>query len=96
VSNYRDPTTEIDLECVGARCFSEAGMGKGEGDGNGAVIKGRMKRARDEGHGIEGAKNLGKHTPCSTSIDLMRMASVTAIPFVETSASGRSTADYIL
>jgi hypothetical protein len=25
-SNYRDPTTEIDLECVGARCFSEAGM----------------------------------------------------------------------
>jgi hypothetical protein len=58
VSNHRDPTTEIDLECVGTRCFSEAGMGKDEGDGNGAVIKGRMKRARDEGHAIEGAEDL--------------------------------------
>jgi hypothetical protein len=57
-SNYRDPTTEIDLDCVGARCFSEAGMGKDEGDGNGAVIKGKIKRTRDEGHGIEGAKDL--------------------------------------
>lgn len=28
VSNYRDPTTEIDLTCIGTRCFSEAGMGK--------------------------------------------------------------------
>jgi hypothetical protein len=33
-------------------------MGKDEGDGNGAVIKGRMKRVRDEGHGIEGANDL--------------------------------------
>ena len=57
-SNYRDPTTEIDLMCVGTRCFSEAGMGKDEGDGNGAVIKGRIRRVRDEGNGIEEAADL--------------------------------------
>jgi hypothetical protein len=57
-ANYRDPTTEIDLQCVGTRCFSEAGMGKDEGDGNGAVIKGRIRRVRDEGNGIEEAADL--------------------------------------
>jgi hypothetical protein len=56
--NYRDPITEIDLKCVGTRCFSEAGMGKDEGDGNGAVIKGRIRRVRDEGNGIEEAADL--------------------------------------
>lgn len=56
--NYRDPTTEIDLLCIGTRCFSVAGMGKDEGDGNGAVNKRRLSRLRDEGFGIESAGNL--------------------------------------
>ena len=60
-ANYRDPTTEIDLKWIGTRCFSEAGMGKDEGDGNGAVIKGRFKRIRDERHGFEGAADLEHH-----------------------------------
>jgi hypothetical protein len=59
-SNYRDPTTEIDLKCIGTGCFSEAGMGKDEGDGNGAVIKGRFRRVRDEGNGIKEAADLLK------------------------------------
>jgi hypothetical protein len=54
-SNYRDPTTEIDLPAVGTRCFSEAGMGKDEGDANGALNRGGMKRSRDEGAGVESA-----------------------------------------
>ena len=57
-SNYRDPTTEVDLLSVGTRCFSEAGMGKDEGDGNGAVIKGKIRRVRDESNGIEHAEDL--------------------------------------
>ena len=52
-SNYRSPTTEVGIASVGTRCFSEPGMGKDEGDGNGAVIKGRMNRVRDERNGIE-------------------------------------------
>ena len=56
-SNYRDPTTEVDLLSVGTRCFSEAGMGKDEGDGNGAVIKGKIRRVRDESNGIEHAED---------------------------------------
>ena len=56
--NYRDPTTEMDLNSVGTRCFSEAGMGKDEGDANDAVIKGMMKRARDAGSGIESAGDI--------------------------------------
>lgn len=54
-SNYRDPTTEIDLTAIGTRCFSEAGMGKNEGDANGALNRGGMKRCRDEGSGLESA-----------------------------------------
>jgi hypothetical protein len=57
-SNYRDPTTEIDLTCVGTRLFSTEGMGKDEGDGNGAVMKSKMKRMRDAGDGIESADDL--------------------------------------
>ena len=52
-SNYRSPTTEVGIASVGTRCFSEPSMGKDEGDGNGAVIKGRMNRVRDERNGIE-------------------------------------------
>jgi hypothetical protein len=37
--NYRDPTTEIDLTCIGTRLYSTEGMGKDEGDAAGAVIK---------------------------------------------------------
>ena len=40
------------------RCFSEAGMGKDEDGGNGAVIKGRIKRARDSNE-IGGAEKQG-------------------------------------
>ena len=52
-SNYRSPTTEVGVASVGTRCFSEPGMGKDEGGGNGAVIKGKMNRVRDERNGIE-------------------------------------------
>ena len=38
-SNYRGPTIEVDCGQLGSRCFSVAGMGKDEGDGNGAVNK---------------------------------------------------------
>lgn len=54
-SNYRDPTTEIDILVVGTRVFSEAGMGKDEGDADGAVNKRGLKRARDAGTGVESA-----------------------------------------
>jgi hypothetical protein len=57
-ANYRDPTTEIDLTCVGTRLFSTEGMGKDEGDAAGAVIKSKMKRMRDAGDGIESADDL--------------------------------------
>ena len=57
-SNYRDPTCEIDLGCVGTRCFSEAGMGKDEGDANGSVNKGHFKRKRDAGEGLESSGDL--------------------------------------
>jgi hypothetical protein len=43
-SNYRDDTTEVGLLAVGTRCFSEAGMGKDEGDANGALNRAGMKR----------------------------------------------------
>ena len=52
-SNYRSPTTEVGVASVGTRCFSEPGMGKDGGGGNGAVIKGKMNRVRDERNGIE-------------------------------------------
>ena len=42
-TNYRDPTIEIDCGSLGTRCYSVAGMGKDEGDGNNAVIKGQLK-----------------------------------------------------
>jgi hypothetical protein len=57
-SNYRDPTTEIDCRFIGTRVFSVEGMGKGEGDANGANVKGKLKRLRDEGNGIESASDL--------------------------------------
>ena len=56
--NYRDPTTTIDLPFIGTYCFSEAGMGKDEGDANDAVIKGMMSRKRDSGSGIESANDI--------------------------------------
>ena len=57
-ANYRSPTTEIDLLVVGTRCFSEAGMGKDEGDANGAVVKTGIKRKRDAKNGVESAGDL--------------------------------------
>lgn len=41
-TNYRDPTIEVDCGVLGTRCYSVAGMGKDEGDGNGAVVKGQL------------------------------------------------------
>jgi hypothetical protein len=49
--NYRDPRTKIYLSAVGSPCFSEARMGKDEGDANDALNRGGMKRSRDEGGG---------------------------------------------
>ena len=46
-SNYRDPTIEVDCGALGTRCFSVAGMGKDEGDGNGAVNKRQLAAMRD-------------------------------------------------
>ena len=57
-ANYRNPTTEIDILMIGTRCFSEAGMGKDEGDANGAVIKIGLKRKRDAGNGVESAGDI--------------------------------------
>ena len=57
-SNYRDPTTDVGCPCTGSRCFSEAGMGKDEGDANCAIIKQIIRRKRNEGNGIESADDL--------------------------------------
>ena len=57
-SNYRDPTSEIDCCFIGTRLFSVEGMGKGQVDGNAATAKGKLKRMRDEGNGIESADDL--------------------------------------
>jgi hypothetical protein len=54
--NYRNPTTKIDLLAAGTRCLSEAGIGKDEGEANGALNRGGMKRSRDE---VGGAKVAG-------------------------------------
>mmetsp|Transcript_36418 Transcript_36418/g.72193 ORF Transcript_36418/g.72193 Transcript_36418/m.72193 type:complete len:623 (+) Transcript_36418:152-2020(+) len=54
--NYRDPTIEVDCGVLGTRCFSVAGMGKDEGDGNGAVIKGKISANRRKG--VQCSRNL--------------------------------------
>lgn len=54
--NYRDPTIEVDCGVLGTRCFSVAGMGKDEGDGNGAVIKKQIFSKRSKG--VQSAGNL--------------------------------------
>ena len=43
---------------VKTRCFSEAGMGKDEGDANGAIIKMTLKRKRGQGNGAEYAGDI--------------------------------------
>ena len=60
-SNYRDPTTEVMCRSIGVRCFSEAGMGKDEGDANAGVIKGLFASKLDEGHDLECAGDLFRH-----------------------------------
>jgi hypothetical protein len=55
--SYRDPTAEIDLPTEGTRCVAEAGMGEEEGDANGALNRGGMKRSRNEGRGVGSAGN---------------------------------------
>ena len=56
--NYRDPTTDIDMVYIGTRIFSEPGMGKNEGDRNGADNKSGIRRYRDERHGLESANDV--------------------------------------
>ena len=69
-SNYRDPTTERFWYLVGTRVFSEAGMGKDEGDANAAIIKGLVRRERDTRVGLVG-------TECATDIiDITRRIKV--------------------
>ena len=41
-----------------ARCFSVAGMGKDEYDGNGSVLKRQIKSRRDSGDGVECANDV--------------------------------------
>ena len=57
-SNYRDPTVDVDCGALGSRCFSVAGMGKDEGDSNGADNKGKVARQRDAGDGVQCADDL--------------------------------------
>ena len=57
-SNYRDPTVEVDCGVFGTRCFSVAGMGKDEGDSNGADNKAKIRSKRDAGDGVECADDL--------------------------------------
>ena len=70
--NYRDPTIEVDCGVLGTRCFSVAGMGKDEGDGNGAVIKKQIFSKRSQG--VQSASNL---------MDICRDLTVPAQTFVE-------------
>ena len=57
-TNYRDPTTEIDLIWIGTRCFSTSGMGKGETDGNGKGNKADLISANNARRGYESAHEV--------------------------------------
>jgi len=57
-SNYRDPTVEVGCGVFGTRCYSVAGMGKDEGDSNGADNKAKIKSKRDAGDGVECSDTL--------------------------------------
>ena len=51
--NYRDPTTEIFLELIGNRCFTEANEGKDEGDAEAGRRKRGIQQYRDRGNDTE-------------------------------------------